>query len=385
MKFIHTSDLHLGRSFMNFSLEEDHQIILDQVLEAIDVYQPDALFIPGDIFDRTVPPDTAIGQFSDFIRSVRARGVATAFMAGNHDSAEKIGSFGVLSESDVLVCGRPEREPKPLILKDEHGDVAITVLPFTYEYAAQRCFGNLELKTPADVLAAQVDAARSMVPEDVRWVILAHTFVVGGKSSESERNLGRVVGGIETVPADVFSGAHYVALGHLHSAQTVGSETVQYCGSPLAFGFDETGQEKSMTLVEIDGAGTVTSQRIPFRPKRNLRIIRGRFEDLLAIAEPSEDFIKIVLTDPEPVIDPMRRLREFYPSACQMIYEREERSQEMPETDFADGTTEDPIDLMTSFMTAVRDGEVSKEEAVLMAQTLRSVEQENSESGGVKG
>lgn len=376
MKFLHTSDFHLGRAFCKISLKEDHQVILKQILEAIDKYKPDALLISGDIFDRTVPPDTALKQFTDFLCAVHTRKIPTAFMAGNHDSPEKIEAFSLYSGEGVLIRGRPECEPKPLILKDTHGDVAISVLPFTYEYAAQQCFDNTELKTTAEVMTAQVEAARPMVPKGARWVILAHTFVVGGKSSESERLLGRVVGGSETVPSDVFDGASYVALGHLHRPQSVSSERIQYSGSPLAFGFDEAEQKKSMTIVEIDGNRVVTSEKILFRPKRRLITLRGFFRDLLERAKHSDDFIKIVLLDPVTVIDPMRRLRKFYPHACTLDYERHEASKNRPDADLADGTTENPIELMTGFMINVRDGEVSEGERDLIEKTLNSVNQD---------
>jgi exonuclease SbcD len=370
LRFLHTSDLHLGRSFQGIPLEEDHRAILDQILLALDEHKPDALLIPGDIFDRTIPPDSAVRQFSSFVKEVKSRDIAVVFIAGNHDSADKIGSFGVLADGNVLVRGRPLREELPLILEDEHGKVAISALPFSYEYAAQACFDDPDIKTPADVLQAQVNAARSFVPEGARWVILAHTFVVGGRSSDSERNLGRIVGGLETVPASVFEGAHYVALGHLHQPQTVGADHIQYCGSPLAFGFDESASTKSMTLVELAPTGDVETQRLPFKPIRSIRTLRGKFADLKASAKPSNDFIQIILTDNEPILDPMKRIREFYPNACLLIYEREDGDGKRKEIEHAERLVLSPVSLIRAFLNDVRTNEISDNEELLITDTV---------------
>lgn len=378
IRFLHTSDLHLGRTLFGFSLEEDHQVVLDQVLDAIADHKPDALLIPGDIFDRVNPPGSAISQFNSFVQAVRERDVVLVLIAGNHDSGEFIRMAGVLADDGVLVSGVAENNIEPLMLEDEHGPVAITALPFVYENHAREVFDNPEIKSPADVMAAQVEAARKAVPKDARWVLLAHTFVAGGSTSESERGLARtVVGGIETVPSNVFDGAHYVALGHLHRPQSVGAEHVQYSGSPLAFGFDEAGAGKSMTLVDMDGTGAVMIERHPFKPKRRLRKIEGQFADILASGDVSDDFVQITVTDRDPVIDGMKQLRDtLYPFACQLLEAQQLRETAGEAAGSQNPLEADPLEIVKDFLIDVRGQDVSERELELLVETLNTMDME---------
>lgn len=327
MKILHTADWHLGRHFEGRSLEADHQAVLDQVLAALIEHTPDALLIAGDVFDRAAPPETAVRQLNDFIQRVTAETEAAIVMiAGNHDSGDRIGAMATLANRQrAHVRGPLIADKRPFVLTDAHGPVAFSALPFGYEHAARACFVNSNIRTPADVMRAQVAATRPYLPAAARWVVVAHGFIDGGTDSDSERSLSRAVGGIETVPADVFEGAHYVALGHLHRPQIIGSDRIRYSGSPLAFGFDEEGDEKSMALVDIDSTGAVVTQLIPFAPLRHMRTVRGLLDALLEEARkcPSDDFVRIVLTDPERRIDAMKRMRELYPNACNLAYERE--------------------------------------------------------------
>ena len=225
MRILHTADLHLGRQFNGFSLEDDHATILDQIVDAVQSREPDVLVIAGDIFDRPQPPASAIRQFNAFIsRLVATSPCAIVMIAGNHDSGAFIEAMALMKDRHrAHVRGVIADDEKPFVLEDEHGTVAFSGLPFSYEHAARECFGDQAITTPEDVLAAQVAAARRHVPERARWVVVAHAFVSGGEPSEGERPLARV-GGIETVPAAVFEGAHYVALGHLHRPQEAGAD-----------------------------------------------------------------------------------------------------------------------------------------------------------------
>lgn len=210
MRFLHTSDWHLGRQFHGVSLEEDHDATIAQVEKAIVEHQPNALIIAGDIFDRLTPSQAALRRFSDFIRKVTADGkLAIVLIAGNHDAAAQIGAMGILANTaHALVRGPLDRDERPLLIADEHGVVAISALPFGYEFSARACYENEDINCPADVLAEQIASARRHLPEGVRWVVAAHAFVEGASTSEGERPLTRSVGGIETVPASLFEGAH---------------------------------------------------------------------------------------------------------------------------------------------------------------------------------
>ena len=373
MRILHTSDWHLGRQFHGVALEDDHDHVLIQILSMIDDHQPDVLIVAGDIFDRANPPQSALKRLSEFLTTVRATSsAAIVLIAGNHDSAAQIGALGVLAtDGEAIVRGPLDEDERPLIISDADGPVAISALPFAFEYAARLCFENDEISCPADVIRAQVASSRKHVTDQMRWIVVAHAFVDGAATSESERPLMRTVGGIETVPAAAFEGAHYVALGHLHRPQSVGKDNIRYSGSPLAFGFDEEGQEKSVSLINLAADGAVEVKTLPIKPLRQVRAIRGRLQDLLAATEVSNDLIRVVLTDETPQIDPMKRVRMLYPNAVQLSYERSERPLEQR---LADQTAaiNDPHALATAFMDFVRGDPLSEAEGEIVAAALHT-------------
>lgn len=370
MRLLHTADLHLGRQFNGISLETDHAAVLDQIVSAIISNSVDVLIIAGDIFDRAAPPTSAVRQFNDFLARVASETTSAVIMiAGNHDSGDRIAAMSVMTDTRrALIRGAISADERPLVLTDAYGPVAFTGLPFAYEYAARECFTNEALHTPEDVLAAQVACGRRNIPDGARWVVVSHAFIAGASSSEGERPLTRV-GGVETVSSAVFEGAHYVALGHLHRPQSVGASHVRYSGSPLAFGFDETGCEKSMSLVEVDAVGRTTIETIPFEPIRRVRVVRGRHAELL-LTERSDDFIKVVLTDDAPVIDGMKRIRGVFPNACELVYERNERVPEVKSLAGRAIAVANPLEVIGDFLEHIRDERLSENELVVVASAL---------------
>ena len=195
---------------------------------------------------------------------------------------------------------------------------------------------------------------------------MAHAFVTGAFVSQTERPLTRIAGGIETVPADVFDGAHYVALGHIHRPQTAGAPHIRYSGAPLPFGFDEEGDIKSMTLVDLDKNGHPTIDLIPFRPVRGVRTLRGTLNDLLR-SPVSKDFINVVLTDEGRLIEPMKRIRERFPFACTLSYARELQSRTADRTASAASLLDHPETLVAEFMTFTRGTPPTGDETHLIA------------------
>jgi len=367
MRILHTSDWHLGRQFHGVSLDDDHDSVIAQVDAAITEHQPDVLIIAGDIFDRPTPSQSALRRLSDFIRKVGDTGkTAIVLIAGNHDAAAQIGAIGMLANAErALVRGPLDRDERPLLLTDAHGTVAISALPFGYEFAARACYENDAIQCPADVLAEQIASAKRHLPEGARWVVVAHAFVEGASTSEGERPLTRAVGGIETVPASLFAGAHYVALGHLHRPQAVGADHIRYSGAPLAFGFDEEGHGKSMTLLDLAADGSISLTELPVVPLRRVRAIRGKLVELLAAPVGSADLIRVILTDEHPQIDPMRRIRVLYPNAVQLTYERDEAPREQR---LADGRAalDQPREVVANFVQFVRDSPITDAEAALV-------------------
>lgn len=370
MRILHTADLHLGRQFNGIPLDADHAAILDQIVSAITSRDVDVLVIAGDIFDRAAPPTSAVRQFNGFLARVASEtDAAVVMIAGNHDSGDRIASMAIMTDTRrALIRGAISADEKPLFLTDAHGRVAFTGLPFAYEYAARECFSDEALHTPEDVLAAQVACGRRNIPDGTRWVVVSHAFVAGASSSESERPLTRV-GGIETVSSAVFEGAHYVALGHLHRPQSVGASHIRYSGSPLAFGFDESDCQKSMSLVEIDAVGQATIENIPFEPVRRVRVLKGRHAELL-LADRSDDFIKAVLTDDAPVIDGMKRIRDVFPNACELVYDRDEKAPEVKSLAGRALAVANPVEVIGDFLEHVREEGFSENELEVVASEL---------------
>ncbi|MEZ2127657.1 MULTISPECIES: exonuclease SbcCD subunit D [unclassified Sinorhizobium] len=370
MRILHTADLHLGRQFHGISLEDDHADILSQIVQAIQAYRPDAVIIAGDIFDRASPPASSVRQFNDFLgRIARETDAAVIMIAGNHDSGDRIGAMSVMTDTRrALIRGPLLSDETPLILSDEFGPVAFSALPFGYEFAARECFADETIALPADVIKAQISAARKHIPAGARWVIVAHAYVEGGSAGETERPLARV-GGIETVRHDAFDGAHYVALGHLHLPHSVGMKHIRYSGAPLAFGFDEAGKTKSMTLVDLDRDGNAEITPVPFMPLRSVRVVRGKLADLLDNPA-SLDFIKAILTDEAPLIDPMKRLREVFPNACQIVYERDERPLGSQPILVERASMHDPARLVRDFLSHVRNEDPVDPELQLIGAAL---------------
>ncbi|WP_019646820.1 exonuclease SbcCD subunit D [Novispirillum itersonii] len=380
MRLLHTSDLHLGRQFNGLSLEEDHATILDQIVTAVVQHDVDVLLLAGDLFDRAAPPASAVRQFNGFLARVAAETRAAVVMiAGNHDSGDRIEAMAAFADSRrALVRGAVSAEEPPLILHDAHGPVVFSGVPFVYEYAARECFPDANVQTPQDVLAAQMAAARAQVPAGARWVVVAHAFVAGAQGSDSERPLVRA-GGVETVSPTVFAGADYVALGHLHRPQTAGAAHIRYSGAPLAFGFDEAGAEKSMCLVTLDAAGGATCDLLPFRPRRSVRVLTGLHADLVC-QPPSEDFIRVVLTDETPVIDAMKRLRAVFPNACELTYARDSRAGVLRPGAARAAALSDPAQVVADFLRLLRDTPPSEEERRLIADGLQALRQEGGEA-----
>lgn len=382
MKILHVSDLHLGRHFNGLSLEEDHASILDQIAQAALDQTVGALVIAGDIFDRAAPPATAVRQFNSFLSRIASETDAAVIMiAGNHDSGDRIASMAVMTDTRrALIRGVVSADERPLLLRDAHGIVAFSALPFTYEYAARACFADEALQTPHQVLIAQLAAARQHLPEGARWVVVSHAFVTGAQGSDSERSLIPIgVGGLETVPPETFNGAHYVALGHLHRAQTAGAPHIRYCGSPLAFGFDEADATKSMTLVEIDAVGAAEATTIPFKPLRRVRVVKGLHAELL-LNENSDDIVKAILTDETPVIDAMKRLRSVFPNACDMTYARDEQTKERKSFEARAVAMAKPIDVVNDFLKLVRDQLMTDDEARVLVSALSALEKAEAET-----
>ncbi|WP_329189297.1 exonuclease SbcCD subunit D [Actinacidiphila glaucinigra] len=326
MRLLHTSDWHLGRSFHRVGLLDAQAAFIDHLVATARAERVDAVLVAGDVYDRALPSLPAVELFDDALHRLAALGVPTVMISGNHDSARRLGvASGLIDRAGIHLRTDPAGCATPVVLADEHGPVALYGLPYL-EPALVREEFTLDRAGHTEVLSAAMTRVRADLaarPAGTRSVVLAHAFVAGGAPSDSERDI--TVGGVAAVPADVFEGIDYVALGHLHGCQTI-SDRVRYSGSPLAYSFSEADHRKSMWLVDLGADGSVAAERVDCPVPRPLARLRGRLEELLedpAHARHEGSWVEATLTDPHRPHEPMARLRKRFPHALALAFEPE--------------------------------------------------------------
>lgn len=357
MKLMHLSDLHLGKRLNEFSLLEDQCFILQQLVELVRSEQPDCVLLAGDIYDKPVPPAEAVTLFDNFLNKL-AQLTTVCVTSGNHDSAERL-AFGaqLMREGGVHFCGLYTGEPQCVTLQDAYGSVHIYLLPFLKPAHVRHCLTPEEAEqvtTYHEALRCAVERLHINAAE--RNVLVAHQFVTGAQTAGSE---AVNVGGVDNIGAEVFAAFDYTALGHIHRAQNVGSERVRYSGTPLKYSFAEWQQEKSVTLVELGEKGSVSVTALPLAPLRDLRKLRGSYEELMSkdfydeLPKDSDgllrDFYHLTLTDEEDVPDAVQKLRSVYKNLLQLEYDNK-RTRTDNAIEGAERVVEkSPLELMEEF------------------------------------
>ena len=330
MRLIHTADWHLGRLFHNVHLTADQEHVLLQLIDLVAEVEPAAVIISGDLYDRAVPPTEAVELLDHVLTEiVVGKGVPVVAIAGNHDSAVRVGfASALLRERGLHMTGALSRAAAPLLLHDEHGPLYLHALPYADAAEARFAYEDDSIHDQEAVAAAGVARALAATPPGERRVAVAHAFVAGSVESESERPLS--VGGATQVPAGVFDGFDYVALGHLHRPQHCNADTVRYAGSLLKYSFAEHDHSKSVSVVEIGAPGSaageagaagrarVTVETVALAPRRDVRRLEGTLDELIARGRQDprrDDYVQASLLDRGALLDPIGRLREAYPNA----------------------------------------------------------------------
>lgn len=322
MKFLHLADLHLGKRVNGFSMLEDQAHVLRQILAILDDEQPDGVLIAGDVYDKSVPSVEAVGLLDGFLTELRARGVPVLLISGNHDSPERLAFGGrVMDSCGIHISPVYDGALAPVTLHDEFGPVHVWLLPFVKPAHVRRWFPDADIESYTDAVAEAV--AHMDIDTAARNVLVTHQFVTGGARSGSEE---LSVGGTDNVDSGVFAPFDYVALGHLHGAQHIGRETIRYAGSPLKYSFSEARQHKSVTVVTLGEKGDVQVRTVALTPLRELREIRGSYDELTARSfyehtTYRSDYLHLILTDEQDVFDAMSRLRTIYPYLMTLDYD----------------------------------------------------------------
>ena len=321
MKLFHLSDLHLGKRLNETSLIEDQAHILAEILRLADEERPNAVLIAGDVYDKSVPSAEAVSLFDDFLCRLAERDLPILLISGNHDSPERLSFGGRLMESaGIHISPVYNGCVSPITLSDEHGAVNFWLLPFIKPIHVRRFFPETEIESYTDACRAAVEAMA--IDSAARNVLVTHQFVTGAATCDSEEIS---VGGTDNVDAAVFADFDYVALGHIHGPQNVGSNRIRYCGTPLKYSFSEAGHYKSVTVVELGAKGEVQLRTLPLTPLRDLREMRGNFAELMErSADPGgsrEDYLKITLTDEDDIPEAFGRLQTRYPNIMELRYD----------------------------------------------------------------
>ncbi|MFG3548997.1 exonuclease SbcCD subunit D [Streptomyces sp. NPDC047725] len=326
MRLLHTSDWHLGRAFHRVNMLDAQAAFIGHLVATVREHRVDAVVVSGDVYDRAVPPLAAVELFDDALHRLAALEVPTVMISGNHDSARRLGvGAGLIDRAGIHLRTDPAGCGTPVVLSDAHGDVALYGLPYL-EPALVRAEFAVDRAGHESVLAAAMDRVRADLATrapGTRSVVLAHAFVTGGEASDSERDI--TVGGVAAVPAGLFDGVDYVALGHLHGCQTI-TERVRYSGSPLPYSFSEAAHRKSMWLVDLGADGSVTAERLDCPVPRPLARLRGTLEELLAdpeLTRHEEAWVEATLTDAVRPADPMARLTGRFPHTLSLVFDPE--------------------------------------------------------------
>ena len=321
MKFLHLSDLHLGKRVNEVSMLDDQDYILRQILEIADAEQPDAVVIAGDVYDKSVPSGEAVTLFDWFLVALAKRSIPVLLISGNHDSPERL-AFGsrLLDQSGIHISPVYNGEVRPVTLHDEHGPVRFWLLPFLKPAHVKRFFPEEPIESYTDACRAAIAQMNADFSE--RNILVTHQFVTGAATCESEE---LSVGGTDNVDASVFDGFDYVALGHIHGPQNIGSSRIRYCGTPLKYSFSEASHNKSVTIVSLGAKGNLELQLCPLYPKHDLREIRGSFAEItdrdFYAGTAADDYLHIILTDEEDVPEAVGKLRLIYPNLMKLSYD----------------------------------------------------------------
>lgn len=364
MRFLHTGDLHIGKTVHEFSMLSDQSYILDQIAGIAGREQVDALLIAGDVYDRSVPPAEAVSVFGAFVEKITRLGISIYVISGNHDSAERLTfASGLLKQQGLIIEGEADGEARQYCLSDETGEVCLYLLP--YQKGTQ--------------LQEAVEAV--CVDENAVNILMTHAFVVSGGEMPglSDSEILPQVGTADAVDASLFGKFDYTALGHLHGAQQIGAGAVYYAGSPLKYSFSECSQEKSVWLIETQGRD-VDIRKCPLKPLHDMREIEGELsvlirEDIAALAD-REDYLSVVLTDKEELLDAMGTLRTVYPNVMKLALKKNLPGEEMGWEAAKQVREKSLPELFTDFYLSVRGEEPDEERLAIIREAAQKALEE---------
>lgn len=389
MKILHTSDWHIGRTFHGVDLLADQAAALAAIADLVAAHGVDVVVVPGDIYDRAVPSADAVLVCNRGLEAIRAAGAVIVATSGNHDSPARLGAGAAFAAAGGLhLMTRVGDVGRPVVIEDQFGSVAFYGIPYLEPETTRAELDIPSARTHAEVLTAAMSRVTADLNDRradgsaVRSVVLAHAFVVGGEATGSERSIS--VGGVETAPASAFDGVDYVALGHLHSPQTL-TERVRYSGSPLPYSFGERSHRKAVWILDLDADGLGSVDLVDLPVVRGLSQIEGTVEELLEgerFGDAEDHYVSAVLTDAVRPVDAMRSLRTRFPHAVHLEWNRPAGDTTLRYRDRVRGRTDSEI--LTSFVADMRSAPTPSE-VRLLERALSSVHADDVAADSVTG
>lgn len=374
MKIIHLSDLHLGKRLNEFSLIEDQKYILRQILSVIRSEAADAVIIAGDVYDKATPSSEAVNLFDDFLSTLHTEKIPVLIISGNHDSAERLPFAGrILKDSRIYIAPTYHGEVACVDLEDHCGSVHFWLLPFIKPVHVRAAHPDMEINSYNDAMRVVLEDLPLVAEE--RNVLVTHQFVSGAERSDSEE---LSVGGTDQVDLRLFDPFDYVALGHLHRPQTLGSDgKVRYCGSPLKYSFSEAAGNKSVTVVTLDGSGNITIDLRPLVPIRDMVELKGSYEEITALSfyrdtNYRDDYVHITLTDEDDIPDALGKLRSIYHNIMKLDYDNlrtRSMTGELPESP----EMLSPLELFRQFFAAQNGSDLSDEQESVIEELIENI------------
>ena len=373
MKLIHLSDLHLGKRVNEVSMIEDQEYILQQILRIIREENADAVMLCGDIYAKSVPSAEAVTLFDEFLSRLSRLQVQVLAISGNHDSPERL-AFGsrLMEGAGIHMSPVYHGAVTPIELTDEHGAVCFWLLPFLKPAHVKRFFPEERIESYTD--AVRIAIENMDLDPAKRHVLLTHQFVTGAATCESEEIS---VGGSDNVDAAVFDGFDYVALGHIHGPQNIGSNRVRYCGTPLKYSFSEAEHYKSVTVVKLGEKGETQLHTVPLIPRHDLRIIRGSFAEVTDKAfyagTAADDYLQVVLTDEEDIPEAIGKLRVIYPNLMKLTYDNTRTRTNQLIGDAEDVERKSPLQLFAELYEQQNNRPMTEEQQIFTQSLIESI------------
>ena len=380
MKLMHLSDLHLGKLALEQSMIDDQKYILNQIIDIVKKEKVDIVLIAGDVYDKSIPTIEAVNLFSNFLTKLYKLKVLVFVISGNHDSKDRL-SFGneLFVDNGIYIEGIFNGNLRCETINDKYGKLNIYMLPFIKPVEIKRFYPDEIIDTYEDAIKCILK--HSSINKSERNIIMVHQFVTSlGESVIRSDSESISLGGIDNIDVTLFKDFDYVAMGHIHGPQKVGRETVRYSGSPLKYSFSEVNQKKSVCIIEFNSKGDINISKIPLIPIRDMRVIKGPFDKLISKEivnlENKNDYLDVILTDDDYIINAIGKLRKFYPNILKLEYENKISSNEVLDNIDIDKSNMSPIDLFSEFYKMQNGIELSVKKKKIIEEVIKEVNDE---------